>query len=103
MLDSEGFVKAGWVHNLRLHQFKTGCSVKFVLMAKVQQLWKYCIMNTTLYRLNIPKECRQHLFFLGSFLTVMEESWQLILPAWLGKVIANIFLSMLLCEVSFTG
>ncbi len=45
MLDSEGFVKAGWVHDLRLHQFKTGGMVKLVVMAKVKQLWKYCIIT----------------------------------------------------------
>ena len=37
MLDSEGFVKAGWVHDLKLYQFKTrsGNAEKFVVMAKV--------------------------------------------------------------------
>ena len=37
MLDSDCFAKAGWVHGLRLHQFKsTGVEVKFLVMAKVQ-------------------------------------------------------------------
>ena len=37
MLDSDCFVKAGWVHDLRLHQFKSsGDEVKFLVMAKVQ-------------------------------------------------------------------
>ena len=37
MLDSDCFVKAEWVHDLHLHQFKsTGNEVKFFVMAKVQ-------------------------------------------------------------------
>ena len=35
MLDSEGFVRAGWVHDLRLHQFSTSDGVKFVIKGKV--------------------------------------------------------------------
>ena len=36
MLDSDGFVRAGWVHDLRLHQFSTADDgVKFVIKAKV--------------------------------------------------------------------
>ena len=31
MLDADGFVKAGWVHDLRLHQFSTTDGVKFVI------------------------------------------------------------------------
>ena len=38
MLDSEGFVKAGWVHDLKLHQFTgTGDNVKFIILGKVIQ------------------------------------------------------------------
>ena len=33
MVDSEGLVKAGWVHDLKLYQFKTK---KFVVVAKGQ-------------------------------------------------------------------
>ena len=35
MLDSDGFVRAGWVHDLRLHQFSTSNDVKFVVKGKV--------------------------------------------------------------------
>ena len=36
MLDSEGFVKAGWVHDLQLYQFKGDSDEKkFFVMAKV--------------------------------------------------------------------
>ena len=37
MLDSEGFVKAGWVHDLQLDQFKASGTVKF-LNGKVKKL-----------------------------------------------------------------
>jgi len=36
MLDSEGFVKAGWVHDLRLHNINNGEGTsKYLVMAKV--------------------------------------------------------------------
>ena len=36
MLDSEGFVKAGWVHDLLLHKFTTSDgTIKFVVKGKV--------------------------------------------------------------------
>ena len=35
MLDSEGFVAAVWVHNLRLHCFQTGSQKKYLVGAKV--------------------------------------------------------------------
>ena len=37
-MHSDGFVKAGCVHDLRLHQFKTGDTVNFVVMAMVKKL-----------------------------------------------------------------
>jgi len=36
MVDSDGFVRAGWVHDLRLHQFSTAAGVKFVVKGKVK-------------------------------------------------------------------
>ena len=36
MLDSDGFIKAGWVHGIRLHQFTTGDGVKCVSKGKVR-------------------------------------------------------------------
>lgn len=37
MLDSDGFVRAGWVHDLRLHKFSTAEGVtKFVVKGKVR-------------------------------------------------------------------
>ena len=43
MLDSEGFVKAGWVHDLKLYQFKTssGNAEKCVAMAKLRIIKHY--------------------------------------------------------------
>ena len=38
MLDSDGFVRAGWVHDLRLHQFSTPDGWKFVIKGKVMNL-----------------------------------------------------------------
>ena len=35
MLDSEGFVAAGWVHNLGLHCFQTDSQKKYLVGAKV--------------------------------------------------------------------
>ena len=35
MLDSEGFVKAGWVHSLKLHEFQFNGSIKYVIMGEV--------------------------------------------------------------------
>lgn len=35
MLDSDNFVKAGWVHGLRLHSF---AEAKFLIMGKVMVL-----------------------------------------------------------------
>ena len=35
MLDSDGFVKSGWVHDLRLHEFTTCDCVKCVIKEKV--------------------------------------------------------------------
>ena len=31
MLDSDGFVRAGWVHELRLHRFSTMDCIKFAI------------------------------------------------------------------------
>ena len=38
MLDADGFVQAGWVHDLRLHQFSTTDGVKFVIKGKVKDM-----------------------------------------------------------------
>jgi len=35
MLDGDNFLKAGWVHNLRLHQFTCNDGLLFVVMGKV--------------------------------------------------------------------
>lgn len=35
MLDSQGFVRAGWVHDLRLHKFSTSQGTKYVVKGKV--------------------------------------------------------------------
>ena len=37
MLDGDNFMKSGWVHSLKLHQFagSNGCS-SFVIMGKVE-------------------------------------------------------------------
>ncbi len=40
MVDSEGFVKAGWVQDLRLLKFGSTKSQKFIIMGKV---WWYII------------------------------------------------------------
>ena len=34
MLDSDSFIKAGWVHNLRLCHFSCGDELQFVAMGK---------------------------------------------------------------------
>ena len=36
MLDSDSFVKAGWILNLRLHQFVSFDKLNFVVMGKVR-------------------------------------------------------------------
>ena len=36
MLDGDSFVKAGWILNLRLHQFVSSDKLKFVVMGKVK-------------------------------------------------------------------
>lgn len=39
MLGSEGFVRAGWVYDMRLHQFAgSGGCVKFIVKGKVSKL-----------------------------------------------------------------
>ena len=35
MLDGDSFIKAGWVHNLRLYQFSSADDLRFVVMEKV--------------------------------------------------------------------
>ena len=35
MLDGGNFVKSGWVHNLKLHQFKGPDGWNFLIMGKV--------------------------------------------------------------------
>ena len=35
MLDSEGFVAAGWVHDLGLHCFQTDSQKKYLVRAKL--------------------------------------------------------------------
>ena len=35
MLDSEGFVAAGWVHDIELHCFQTDSQNKYLVRAKV--------------------------------------------------------------------
>lgn len=42
MLDSEGFVKAGWVHRLRLHEFDSADTQKFVIMGEVKNELSEC-------------------------------------------------------------
>ena len=37
MLDGSSFLKAGWVHNLRLHQFSSTGDVRFLIMGKVNE------------------------------------------------------------------
>ncbi len=41
MLDSEGFMRAGWVHDLKLHHMKDDSDrvKKFIVMAKVCIIW----------------------------------------------------------------
>ena len=38
MLDADGFVKADWVHDVRLHQFSTTDGVKFVIKVKAKNM-----------------------------------------------------------------
>ena len=38
MLDADGFVKAGWVDDVKLHQFSTTDSVKFVIKGKMKYM-----------------------------------------------------------------
>ncbi len=38
MLDGNNFLKAGWVHGLKLHEYKVTEESKFVIMGKVN----YC-------------------------------------------------------------
>ena len=35
MLDGDNFLKAGWINELRLHQFHFKDGIKFVVMGKV--------------------------------------------------------------------
>ena len=47
MLDSEGFVRAGWVHDLVLHKFSTtGNVMKFVVKGKVYSKNIYMAIQT---------------------------------------------------------
>ena len=41
MLDSDGFVRAGWIHELRLHRFSTIDCIKFVIKGKVNYKYVY--------------------------------------------------------------
>ena len=45
MLDSEGFVLAGWVHDLKLYSFEIDSTPRFLVMGKVR--W------TNLYKLAV--------------------------------------------------
>ena len=46
MLDSEGFVAAGWVHDLGLHCFQTDSQKKYLVKAKV--ISKYFLFIQTI-------------------------------------------------------
>ena len=35
MFDGESFLKAGWIHSLKLHQFSKGDSSQFLILGKV--------------------------------------------------------------------
>ena len=35
MLDGESFLKAGWIHGMKLHSFGSAEESKFVIMGKV--------------------------------------------------------------------
>ena len=35
MFDGESFLKAGWIHGLKLHQFSKGDSSQFLILGKV--------------------------------------------------------------------
>ncbi len=74
MLDSEGFVKAGWVHDLKLHQVKhDGDGIKkFVVMARVCIVaWNniskinVALINCLISRLSTRNEFQQQPFFHG--------------------------------------
>ncbi len=82
MLDSEGFVKAGWVHDLKLHQVKhNGDGItKFVVMARVRiVVWNNISkINVALINCLISRctrnEFQQHptSSSMGDFLKMME-------------------------------
>ena len=46
MLDGNNFVRAGWVHALKLHQYQTAAYKRFLVMGKVSLLsWSLNIIN----------------------------------------------------------
>ena len=69
MLDSDGFVKAGWVHDLRLHQFSSADGVKFVIKGKVKYMdthaCNYMYTCVSFYRSNTLNDCQLHHYYLG--------------------------------------
>ena len=51
MLDGDSFIKAGWVHNLRLYQFSSADDLRFVVMGKVNVILYHKVkwMNVLLF------------------------------------------------------
>ena len=82
MLDANGFVQSGWVHDLLLHQFE---SDKFVIKGKVKCLLLSSNVQCPCFRLSIHKDCQVHHCFHGVLLCWMVKYWQLTAHAWLGK------------------
>ena len=56
MLDGDSFVKAGWILNLRLHQFPSFDKLKFVVMGKVRHnnFERHNYGYIDMYRLSTP-------------------------------------------------
>ena len=45
MLDSEGFVASGFVHDLKLHQYEVNDSSQFLIMGKVVTNILFTVLN----------------------------------------------------------
>lgn len=50
MLDGNSFLKAGWVHGLKLHQYKAVSTLRFVVMGKVSLIIKNLLLVILNYK-----------------------------------------------------
>ena len=87
MLDAEGFVTAGWEHELHVHIFDThGTSeARYLLKGKVRFILFFDLLLQSVGKALSTNISYILHFFHESLLRRMEQCWLVIAHVWLGK------------------